>query len=81
MLFYEGPRDIAKHMQELEQRFDLSGYDHSDDNLTGWRREMTEAQIQQNEADLSDDLTKPSLVSRLISTTSAWSRPAVVSTD
>ena len=81
MLFYEGPRDIAKHMQELEQRFELSGYDHSNQNITGWRREMAEARVKKSAVNLTDDGTTPGALSRLVSVVGAWLRPGVFSTE
>ena len=51
MLFYDGPRDITKHLQDFEQRFNLADYDHGKPELSGWRSEMKEAQIKQSGAE------------------------------
>ena len=77
MLFYDGPRDITKHLQDFEQRFNLADYDHGKPELSGWRSEMKEAQIKQSE----EDQTEPSKFARLVSATGAWLRSGVVSTE
>lgn len=77
MLFYDGPRDITKHLQDFEQRFDLADYDHGKPELSGWRSEMKEAQIKQSE----EDQTEPSNFARLVGAMAGWFRSGVVSAE
>lgn len=57
MCLYEGPSDVSKHLEELESRFDLSGYDHYNSQLRGWRAERQLACIR--ESDLENRRTAP----------------------
>ncbi|MEX0339845.1 MAG: hypothetical protein AB3N11_12500 [Arenibacterium sp.] len=77
MLFYDGPRDINKHMQDRVQRFDPAGYDHDAQNLTGWRREAADAQIRQGEQEPAGDDVKPGLMARFIAALRVLFRPRV----
>ena len=81
MLFYEGPRDIVRHMQEFERRMDLPGYDHRCHKTPGWRNEMMDAKAKQNEAVKSIEHRKLSTIARLIRSARTLFHPRVYSID
>ena len=81
MLFFEGPRDIVKHMQEFERRMDLPGYDHRCKNIPNWRREMMEAKAKHREAPKAFEHRKPGMFTRLIRAAKTFFTPGIYSID
>ena len=73
MSLYDGPRDVSKHVAELEARWGGATRDHLNGTLCGWRAERHLAEVREGEQE-NRGRAKPGLLQRSLARSRAMLR-------
>ena len=67
MGLYDGPRDVSKHIAELEAQWGGPKYDHLNGGLRGWRAERHLVEVHHDGKQSDHGRAEPGMLPKLLS--------------